>query len=146
MKKIILIVSLSLISTLAFAAKLEIRCLGPFHLESTEYRSESYPPIKSPEQGLIKVAGKIEVGIVYRPAKGWEVVAYSLLKPNNPMLSALKKDSGNMSLCFHKETYDEILKESKCETCTARGELQKKVEIYSVSNFKKSNSDAEFRK
>ena len=80
--------------------------------------------------------GANTLAVVDRHPDRFEVVAYGLFKANDPVYALLKSAFENkmrFSVYLDQNVADEIIKQARCQACTARGEIQGPVKIHSVT-------------
>ena len=126
------------------STKKKVECRAGFYVESMAVH------------GLVDddtaLRGKVEFGVVHEHQAGKpgsETVAYSLIGLDDPVFFALKDAYLNglqFSLCTDKDVIDEMERDDKCATCTARGEIQKKIRIAKIDYVAPLKAKPESRK
>ena len=115
-----------------------VGCRQGFQVESIEAYS-----FDSPDNAR---QGRFQVGLLRtsRQAKrqggkdatiNSDVIAYTVLKADDPAFLQIKeaKQKGLFfEACFESEVAEKISGEGRCSTCTARGEIQGLVKLYSI--------------
>ncbi len=104
------------------------RCLGPFIIESKQ--SYSLADFNSANKG------KVSFGI-YRELKTDinSTIAYSTIDPSDPILEEMNdvfNRGAKFEACIEDRIAKEFDKDASCKTCTARGEIQEDIKIFSI--------------
>lgn len=112
-----------------FSVCAESTCRHGFIVESLRAYGDDHPEAE--------LKGKVEIGVLWRgKILTRNVIGYARLNPGDPIVSVLKDAYFNQlefELCVDAKSFKEIADAEKCKTCTARGEIQDAMRIYSAS-------------